>query len=177
MTSPLRLPALGLALSLILGGILFFLAYHAYEAGSARQNATQAAAVQAARELQQTPQRLAQDRLQARDYASLGRSGFLGEEDRLDWLGSLAQVRATLDLRRLGWRLSRRVPSSLSPGLYSSTMALEITPGDARHLAQFLARLRATAHGRFTVSGCTLLPDVDGHSVSCTLDWWTWHAR
>ena len=177
MTSPLRLPALGLALSLILGGLLFFLADHAYKAGKARQIATQAAASQAARELRRTPQRLAQDRDQANAYAGLGHSGFLGEEDRLDWLGSLAQVRATLDLRRLGWRLSRRVPSSLSPGLYSSTMTLEIAPGDTRHLAQFLARLRATAHGLFTVSGCTLLPDADGHSVSCTLEWWTWNAR
>ena len=122
-------------------------------------------------------QRLAQDRDQARAYASLGHSGFLGEEDRLDWLGSLAQVRATLDVQRLGWRLSARTPSNLSPGLYSSTMTLEIAPGDTRHLAQFLARLRASAHGLFTVSGCTLLPDADGHSVSCTLEWWTWNAR
>lgn len=174
----LRLPALGFAASLLLGSSVFYLALDARMASKTRQLAAQAAADMAERDLRQTPERLAQDRAQSATYARLRAAGFLGEEDRLDWLGSLARLRGSLELQQVSWRLAPRAASDLSPGLYSSSMVLEIAPTDARRLEQFLGQLRTLAHGHFTVRDCTLRPDASGTygSAGCTLDWWTWNG-
>jgi hypothetical protein len=177
LPAPLRLPIAWFAASLLLGSSVFYLALDVHRASATRQLAAQEAADRAARDLRQTPQRLAQDRAQTATYARLRAAGFLGEEDRLDWLGSLARLRGALELQQLSWRLAPRQASSLSPGLYSSSMVLEIAPVDARRLEQFLGQLRTLAHGHFTVRHCTLRPDGSGGAASCTLDWWTWHGE
>ncbi len=173
----LHLPAVWFVLSLLLGGSVFYLALDARMAGKTRQLAARTAADLAARDLRQTPERLTRDQAQSASYSHLSAKGFLGKEDRLDWLGSLARLRATLDLQQISWHLAPRAASSLSPNLHSSAMSLEIAPTDARRLALFLEQLRTLAHGHFTVRECTLRPDAGGGSASCTLDWWTWDAR
>ena len=177
LPAPLRLPAIGFAAALVLGSGVFYLALDARMASKTRQLAAQTAADLAARDLRQTPQRLAQDRAQSATHAHLRAAGFLGEEDRLDWLSNLARLHDTLDLQQVSWRLAPRAASPLSPGLYSSAMVIAIAPGDARRLEQFLEQLRVHAHGHFTVRDCTLLPDSGGRSTSCTLDWWTWNGQ
>lgn len=174
---PLRRPAIWFAASLLLGSSVFYLALDARMASKTRQLATLTAAEMAARDLRRTPERLAQDHVQAATYAQLNGKGFLGEEDRLDWLGSLARLRASLELQQVSWHLTPRVASDLSPGLYSSSMALDITPLDAHRLRIFLEQLRTLAHGHFTVRECTLQPDNSGSAASCTLDWWTWNGQ
>jgi hypothetical protein len=175
---PLRLPTVWFAASLLLGSSVFYLAFDARMASKTRQLAAEAAADIAARDLRQTPARLAQDRAQTATYARLRAAGFLGAEDRLDWLGSLARLRDSLELQQVSWRLAPRTASNLSPGLYSSSMVLEIAPIDAHRLEQFLGQLRTLAHGHFTVRDCTLKPDGSGKqgSAICTLDWWTWNG-
>lgn len=176
---PLRRPAIWFAASLLLGSSVFYLALDARMACKTRQLAALTAADMAARDLRRTPERLAQDHAQAATYAQLSAKGFLGEEDRIDWLGSLARLRASLELQQVTWRLTPRVLSNLSPGLYSSDMVLEIIPIDSRRLQNFLEQLRALAHGHFTVRECTLQPDSSGNqgAASCTLNWWTWNGQ
>jgi hypothetical protein len=177
LPTPLRLPAIWFVTSLVLGSSVFYLALNARMACKTGQLAAQSAAGLAARDLHRTPQRLAQDRAQADTYARLRNAGFIGTEDRLDWLGSLARLRDELGLQQVGWRLAPRTPSNLSPGLYSSTMVVEIAPADAHQLDLFLNRLHALAHGRFTVRECTLQPEAGGRTANCTLDWWTWNGQ
>jgi hypothetical protein len=179
LPAPLRLPTLWFATSLLLGSSVFYLALDARMASKTRQLAAQAAADMAARDLRQTPERLAQDRAQTATYSRMRAVGFLGEEDRLDWLGSLARLHGALELQQVSWRLAPRTASNLSPGLYSSSMVLEIAPIDAPRLEQFLEQLRTLAHGHFTVRDCALQPDSNGKqgSAGCTLDWWTWNGE
>ncbi|MBU1665870.1 MAG: hypothetical protein KKG92_10770 [Gammaproteobacteria bacterium] len=176
---PLRRPVIWFAASLLLGSSVFYLALDARMASKTRQLAALTAADTAARDLRRTPERLAQDHAQAATYSQLSDKGFLGEEDRIDWLGSLARLRDSLALQQISWHLTPRVASDLSAGLYSSSMALEITPIDAHRLQRFLEQLRALTHGHFTVRECTLQPDNSGKqgTASCTLDWWTWNGE
>lgn len=176
---PLRLPALGFAASLLLGSSVFYLALEARTASEVRQQSAQLAARQAERDLHHGPERLARDRAQASLYARLDEAGFLGEEDRLDWISNLARLRASQRLQQLNWRLAPRTASSLSPGLRQSSMVLELAPVDAIRLGQCLDQLRTLAHGRFTVRECSLRPDPSGGqgAASCVLDWWTWHGE
>lgn len=179
LPAALRLPTLWFAASVLLGSSAFYLALDTRAASETERLVAKQAADTAAHDLRQTPERLARDGNQATTYAQLDDAGFLGEEARLDWLSNLARLRATLELQQLSWRLAPRAASSLSPGLHSSAMTLEIAPTDGRHLAQFLEQLRASSHGRFTVRGCNLQPDADGKqgTATCELDWWTWDAR
>lgn len=176
---PLRRPAIWFAASLLLGSSVFYVALDARMTSKTRQLAALTAADLAARDLRRTPERLAQERAQSATFSRLSGQGFLGEEDRLDWLGSLARLRESLELQQVSWHLTPRVTSNLSPGLYSSSMALEITPIDAHRLQHFLEQLRTLAHGHFTVRECTLQPDSSGKqgAASCTLDWWTWNGE
>lgn len=176
LSASLRLPLVWFSLSLLLGSSVFYLALDARMASKTRQITTQAQADAAAHDLRQTPRRLAQDHAQAETYARLRASGFLGEEERLGWLGSLARLRDSLEMRHISWRLAPREASDLSPGLHVSRMEVEINPGDTRRLKPFLEQLRARAPGHFTVHACALRPDAGGHSASCTLDWWTWNG-
>jgi len=175
---PLRLPTLWFAASLLLGSSVFYLALDARMASKTRQIASQRTADMAAHDLRRTPERQARSHVQSATYTRLHAAGFFGDEDRLDWLSSLARLRGSMDLQQVTWRLSPRAPSSLSPGLYSSTMVFEIVPIDAHRLALFQEQLRAQAHGRFTLSECTLQPDAGGQqgTANCTLDWWTWNG-
>ena len=178
LPAPLRLPILWFTASLLLGGSVFYLALDRRASSETRQTTAQHAAEQAERDLRRTPERLARDQDQAATHTELGDAGFIGAEDRLDWLSSLARLRAARDQPQLAWRLSPRAASNLSPGLYSSAMELEIVPADAQRLSQFLEQLRATAHGRFSVRECGLRPDVEGKQgvATCALDWWTWNG-
>lgn len=175
----LRLPILWFATALLLGGGVFHLALEARSASEARRLTTQQAAERAEHDLRQTPERLARDRAQSDIYARLGTAGFLGEEDRLNWLSSLSRLRTSLDLQQLSWRLTPRTASSLSPGLYRSGMVLDLAPIDADRLNLFMTQLRGIAHGRFTLHECSLRPDPNGRqgTATCALDWWTWHGE
>jgi hypothetical protein len=176
LPASLRLPIIWFIASLVLGSVMFYWALDARMTSKTGQLAAQSAADLAARDLRQTPLRLAQDRAQTATYENLRKTGFIGSEDRLDWLGSLARLRDELKLQQVSWHLAPRAPSNLSPGLYSSAMVLEITPTDADRLDVFLNRLHTLAHGRFTVRECTLQPDAGGRLANCTLDWWTWNG-
>lgn len=178
LPAPLRLPALWFVASLLLGSSVFYLALDARTSSESRQQAARQTAEQAANDLRRAPERLARLGEQAGIYANLDDAGFLGEEARLDWLADLAQLRVALELQQLSWRLAPRTASSLSRGLYSSVMVLEIAPTDSVRLGRFLDQLRTQGHGRFTVRECTLLPDANGKqgAATCTLDWWTWNG-
>ncbi len=179
LPAPLRQPTLWFATSLLLGGSVFHLALDTRAQSESRQLTAQSVADQAERDRRQALGRLAQDRAQASTYASLDRSGFLGGEDRLNWISSLARLRASLNLQQLTWRLGPRAASSLGTGLYSSAMVVDLAPVDVDRLGLFLAQLRGIAHGRFTVRECSLRPDAGGKqgTATCTLDWWTWHGE
>jgi hypothetical protein len=174
--SGLRLPALLLAGSLVLGGSLLGLglSIHANSAARlARAAWTEAEASRAARE---APARLQQDRRESDLYKRIRHSGFLGQEDRTGWITALGDVQSKMKLESLSWRLAPRSPSPLGPGLRVSAMDLGISNMDARQLDALFGELRETAPGRFTVERCSLVLNPDGRAgqVECRLNWWTW---
>lgn len=178
LPAPLRLPAIGFAASLLLGSTVFYVALDTRMASKTRQITTQRTADMAADDLRRTPERQARDHAQSATYTRLSAAGFLGDENRLDWLSSLARLRGAMELQQVSWRLSPRTASDLSPGLYRSTMTLEIAPIDAHRLALLQEQLRMHARGHFTLRECILQPDAGGKqgSANCTLDWWTWNG-
>lgn len=182
LPTALRLPAALFAGALLLGSSAFYLALEARSNSQAEQHAARQQAEEARRDLQHAPNRLAQDRVQAATYAELDQSGFIGDEDRLDWISRLAHLRSDLRMERLSWRLGVREHSSLSYGLRHSRMDLDLATVDTARLDRFLRQLRQQAHGRYTINSCILLPGNGGviageGVVNCTLDWWTWDDR
>ena len=175
LSPALRLPAAIFAGTLLLGGIAFALALDRHSKSQAELLGLRQQAEAAAGDLRHTPDRLARDRSQAAGYAQLRNSGFIGAEDRLDWVSSLARIRAEMRLQTLAWRLSPQESSSLGNGLRVSHMNLDLAPADSARLDLFFAALRKQAHGRYTLSGCSLQPDAE--QASCTLEWWTWNAE
>jgi len=176
LPSALQLPAALFAGALLLGGSAFYLALETRSASQTGLLATRQQAEAATHDLRRAPERLAQDRAQAATYAQLRASGFIGAEDRLDWLSRLAQLQGDMQLGRLSWRLAAQEASTLGNGLRRSRMDLDFSPTDPARLDLFVDKLRKQAHGRFTINACTLLPDAGGGVASCTLDWWTWNG-
>ena len=171
----LRLPAALFLGALLLGGIAFHLALETRSASEAAYLAAGREDAAARRDLAQIPERLARDRAQAATRAQLQAAGFTGEEDRLDWIGTLARLQNDLQLERLTWRLAPREASNLGPGLRRSRMEIDLAPVDSTRLSQFFDQLRRQARGRYTLHACTLMPEAGRGVATCSLDWWTWH--
>lgn len=172
----LRIPALLLAGALIsgIGLLLWGLGYHTTsETALVRDAARESEAALAARE---APTKLRRSREEANMYERLHHNGFLGSEQRTGWVTALGQVRTSLKLDSLSWRLAPRARSPLAPGLRVSSMDLSASGVDAVVLDAMLKDLRKAAPGRFTVEACTLAMNPDGASgqAECRLNWWTW---
>ncbi len=175
LAATLRLPAALFLGALIIGSTAFHLALETRSTREAAFHAASKEADAARRDLGQIPERLSRDQAQAAGRAQLQAAGFIGAENRLDWLGTLAQLQGELQLERLTWRLAPQVNSDLGPGLRRSRMEIDLAPADSARLSRFFDRLRQQARGRYTINACTLLPEAGGGVASCSLDWWTWN--
>lgn len=171
----LRLPIALFLVALLLGSGVFSLALDKRGASKTAQLDARRQADAAERALRRVPERLALDGAQAARYAELNQSGFIGNEDRIGWISTLASLQNEFKLEHLTWRLSARETSTLEPGLTRTRMELDLGPLDAAHLDHFLQRLRQQAHGRYSADACVLLPTRGGGSANCAIDWWTWN--
>ncbi|OYY93393.1 MAG: hypothetical protein B7Y41_11520 [Hydrogenophilales bacterium 28-61-23] len=171
----LRLPMALLLASFVLGGSLFHISLNHRLASEKRLIAEKSQAELAARAVREAPARLIQNRAEAPLFQRIEHSGFIGAEDRIDWISALAKTRAKLNLASLSWRMAPQTESPLAPDLHVSNMELSANPVDADTLTELLRQLQLSAHGRFTVEQCNLSFDADGLSgqANCRLNWWT----
>jgi hypothetical protein len=97
------------------------------------------------------------------DYHQLERRGFVGEEQRINWLDALRQANLQSDLFGVDYQISTQRPytyaSELNPGpiqLRESTMTLRFRLLHEMDLLRFLDLLSRQAVGIYTVDQCSL---------------------
>lgn len=174
LPQPLRLPAAGLMIALLLGSlaIAFSLKLRG-EAYAVRQTA-ELALHAAQQQLQQIPAAIELVQGSQALYQDLAKRGFIGEERRLLWISDLARLRDELPLDHLAWRLEPRLQDPYVSGLSSSTLHIRAVPMEAGALDTMLRRLADYAHGRFSVRRCSLRLNEPQPAAECELVWWTW---
>ena len=174
----LRLPALQLAIVLILGVGLLAWALSTHENSAAALARASAGEVEAARAAGMAPGNLRKIQRESDLYEQIQRLGFQGAEQRARWVTALGRTQARLGLDSVAWRLEPASASALAPGLRVSAMEVSVSRVNVDGLAAFLDGLRASGAGRFTVERCALVldPDGQGGQADCGLLWWTWDA-
>jgi hypothetical protein len=121
--------------------------------------------------------------------AELNRRGFVGREQRLDWIETLRDASAQIRLPSLQYQILSQ--QEYSPGiplnlggykLYSSTMKLSIGLLHEGDLIRLLDELNREADGLYTVSSCKLLrigktiefnPKRNNLVAECELSWFS----
>ena len=96
-------------------------------------------------------------------YRQLERSGFVGEEQRINWLDGLRIANRQADLFGVDYQIEAQKPyvyaADLNPGqlaLYQSAMRLKFQLLHEEDLMRFLAALSRQGVGIFAVNQCTL---------------------
>jgi hypothetical protein len=171
----LRRPIALLLASLLLGSGLFHFSLGHRIASEKHLIAEQSQAEQAARAVREAPARLNQDRTETALFQRIKQSGFIGQEDRLNWLSALAKTQTTLNLDSLSWRMTPQTDSPIAADLHVSQMEISASPADVNTLTELLKQLQRNAHGQFTVAHCALAFDAhnDNGKAHCRLNWWT----
>ncbi len=134
--------------------------------------------------------------LQYRDrYAALYRKGFVGKEQRLNWIDALRQASHDAQLFSADYQIGVRQPYSATPGstgntsspagagqlaFYRSTMRLQMKLLHAGDLLRFFALLQQQGAGLFLIDSCDVDRIGDGSmryqpnlSATCELSWIT----
>ncbi len=169
----LRRPLVAAVLAVLLGGAAVSHSLDRRMRAEDERQRAEAAWRSAEAERQRLPERIAQVQRSQPLYADLRQRGFVGEEQRLDWISALARIQGGMKLDSLFWHLEPRRVSEL-PGLYASTMQLRLAPADPDVLRALLERLDDEANGRFSADTCTYTPSERQGQVECSLTWWTW---
>ena len=96
-------------------------------------------------------------------YRQLERSGFVGEEQRINWLDGLRIANHQADLFGVDYQIEAQKPyayaADLNPGqlaLYQSAMRLKFQLLHEEDLVRFLAALSRQGVGIFAVNQCTV---------------------
>ncbi len=96
-------------------------------------------------------------------YRQLERAGFIGEEQRINWLDGLRLANRQADLFGVDYQIETQKPyahaADLNPGqlaLYQSAMRLKFQLLHEDDLMRFLAALARQGGGFFTVDQCSL---------------------
>ena len=136
---------------------------------------------------------VAEDLQAIRDYLpqfiELQGSGFIGQEQRLNWVETLQNAGDTLQLPSLGYEISAQqthaTGASASPGDYRvfvSDMNLTMQLLHEGDLLALLSLLDEQAKGFYTVFGCSLTrnftqltdnPEAGNISADCLLKWFS----
>lgn len=124
-------------------------------------------------------------------YRSLEQQGFIGGEDRLQWLEALRRTGDESGIMGMQYRLHEQHPYTgalpLDSGpyqLYASVMELQVDALHEGDLLVFLERLYDAGEGLPAVDGCTLLrlnggevtPGEANVRADCRLSWYTIRA-
>ena len=131
----------------------------------ARENRTLAAAQVELRLGTDRLTRAAQDDREGRDYIELYQRlkdlRILGEERRLEWVETLARIRAARELAEVRYQVERQKVLKTLPGkpaldVRSSTMKVELALLHEGDLLGFLEDLRASGNAYYSVRQCSI---------------------
>lgn len=95
-------------------------------------------------------------------YRQLRTLGILGDEKRLEWVDSMARIRASRELLDLRYSVERQRLSHSVAGkpanvdFYSSTMKVDLALLHEGDLLGFLADLRASGNAYYSVQKCAI---------------------
>jgi hypothetical protein len=125
-----------------------------------------------------------------RSYTDLQRTGFVGEEERINWVDALRATSLQLKLFGVNYQIAARqaykpqgLPDTGHFYLYRSTMKLELGLLHEEDLMRFIDALARQQVGVFLLQACSLQNSRPGSAMpakvganlqaSCTLDWMT----
>lgn len=119
-------------------------------------------------------------------FTALQERGVIGEEQRLDWVEQLKEIRDTRHLQDMTYEISPRrrldADGAADPVFYASAMHLRFKALHEEDLTRLLNDLRQHARAHIRVRACTLsrLPSDAGQApgmarllVDCQMDWIT----
>jgi hypothetical protein len=95
-------------------------------------------------------------------YRNLKRLNILGEERRLEWADAMARIRTQRELLDLRYRVERQKLLTSAPGkpanvdFFASTMKVQMALLHEGDLLRFLADLRESGNGYYSVKRCSL---------------------
>jgi hypothetical protein len=190
--SRLRWPLILLATAIVAGAATIMTSLHLVEA--AETSYRQLAAKQG--DLRTRIGRAREEEADLRDrialFDRLRARGIIGQEERLDWVEQIAQIKTRRRLLDLQYELSPQhaVDDTLLPGgplvgayeFMSSTMRLQMVLLHEDDLLGFLDDLRRTVHAHLLVRECVIDRSVPPQGVAglagqlramCTIEWMT----
>ena len=117
-------------------------------------------------------------------YQEIMRQGYLGQENRLEWLEAIPRISRKLALLDLRYEFSPQQPldNGASNAFLSSHMKLQMQLLHEEDLINFLAELRASVHAYIRINSCKVErhPRNEGSAgikallqADCSLDWIT----
>lgn len=153
-------------------------------------------ATAARREIQSKLARAQEEQQELRDkigrFQSLKTRGFIGPEQRLDWIETIARIKTARRIFKLDYEFSpqRPVDASILPGgsaaggfeIMASQMQLQMQLLHEGELLAFLAELREAVQALVQVRSCTIGRLAPGNAdrgnnaqlkAECTLEWIT----
>lgn len=153
-------------------------------------------AAAARREIQSKLARAQEEQQELRDkigrFQALKTRGFIGPEQRLDWIETIARIKAARRIFKLDYEFSpqRPVDASILPGgaaaggfeIMASQMQLQMQLLHEGELLAFLAELREAVQALVQVRSCTIGRLAPGNAdrgnnaqlkAECTLEWIT----
>lgn len=186
---------LSLALAVILmlaGGAIVFASLQLLDAEKksnrealAKRNEIQKKLMRARDEEQEIKQKIAR-------FQELGKRGIIGDEQRLDWVEQIRQIKTARKLFDMQYEISPQRPldGAVAPGtggdyeFLASMMQLKIQLLHEEDLLNFLSDLRGMVHAHIRVKDCSVerLPKSQGDrggkaapqlQAECTIDWIT----
>jgi hypothetical protein len=153
-------------------------------------------ATAARRDMQAKLARASEEQQELRDkiarFQALKSKGYIGPEQRLDWIETIARIKAARRIIKLDYEFApqRPVDAALLPGgasaggfeIMSSTMQLQLELLHEGELLAFLAELRDTVQALVKVRSCNIERIASGNGgrgnlaqlkADCTLEWIT----
>lgn len=182
----LRLSLVIFVLFCLGGGALAFLSLERQQQAHRLLGTAQAHNLQAQAKLKQVREEESEIKLKAALFSNLAARGVIGEEQRLDWVELLRDIRSNRRLLDIQYEFSPQQPLDHGQGPWSfqvSSMRLQLQLLHEEDLLNVLADLRNTAKAQVLVRSCEVSrqPRPPGDSPSlhanlkaqCLLDWIT----
>jgi hypothetical protein len=192
------LPLIQVSLALLVVALLGFgVLYYMGDQQLKRSNKELKLAKQKLSEARNKVQRASEEREEALHFLPLynkhQQDGWLGEEQRLDWIETLASIRDTNKFFPLTYEISARAPYAAAPKtatgnveVLASRMKFQFPLLHEGDLFTLLRELRAAGHGNYALQSCKLVRVTGAKSMSgieprltanCELDWLTLHIK
>lgn len=143
--------------------------------------------------LNQVKERYAQSRDEGQElrtalplYESLFQRGFIGEEQRLNWIETISQIRSSRIFYDIEYKIEAQQPYNLEPApelfsVFASPMTIQFDLLHEEDLLNFLNDLQNKAKGMFVLTECTVERKEDANidskttpaklKSSCNMNW------